>query len=48
MKAPVRLISRLKNQRELTKTADFGGENLGGSDRVGRTMGWEVVELAST
>jgi hypothetical protein len=48
MKAPVRLISRLKNQSELTKTADFGGENLGGSDGAGWKMGWELVELAST
>ena len=38
---------RLKNHSELTKTADVEGVNLGGSDGVGRTMGWEVVELAS-
>ena len=34
-RAPVKLIRRLKNQSELTKTADFGAENLGGSDGVG-------------
>jgi hypothetical protein len=32
-------MSRLKSQKELTKTADVGGENLGGSDG----LGWEVV-----
>jgi hypothetical protein len=46
MRAPVRLITRLKNQSELTKTAYFGGENLGGSDGVG-TVGSVVVLLAS-
>jgi hypothetical protein len=35
MRAPVRLISKLKNQRELIKTADFGGESFGGPDKVG-------------
>jgi hypothetical protein len=34
-KAPVRLIERLRNQSALTTTADFGGENGGGSDEVG-------------
>lgn len=46
-RAPVTLIERLKNHNELTKIASFGGENGGGSDGVGMTMGWEVVELAS-
>jgi hypothetical protein len=47
MRAPVRLISRLKNQSELTKIADFGGENSGGSDGVGRVVGWELLVPAS-
>ena len=46
-RAPVRLMTRLKNQSELTKTADVGGENLGGSDGVGWTMGWELLVPAS-
>jgi hypothetical protein len=46
-RAPVRLIERLRNQSALTTTADFSGENGGGSDGVGRTMGWELVVLAS-
>jgi hypothetical protein len=29
-KAQLRLITRLKNQREFTQTADLGGENEGG------------------
>jgi hypothetical protein len=40
-------MTRLKNQSELTKTADFGGENSGESDRMGMTAGWELVELAT-
>jgi len=28
--APIRLISRAKDQSELTQTAYFGGENAGG------------------
>ena len=46
-RAPVRLMTRLKNQSELTKIAGFGGENLGGSDGTGRMTGWELEELAS-
>ena len=42
----MRLMMRLKNQSELTKTADVRGENLGGSDGVGLT-GWELVVPAS-
>jgi hypothetical protein len=45
-RAPVRLISRLKNQRELTKTAEFEGEKLYGPDE-GLAMGWEAVKMAS-
>ena len=45
-RAPVRLISRLKNQREITKTADLEGEKLDGSGE-GLAMGWEVVKMAS-
>ena len=46
-RAPVRLMIRLRNHSELTKIADFGGKNLGGSDGTGRIMGRELVELAS-
>lgn len=45
-RAPVRPISRLINQRELTKTADFKGEKIDGPDE-GLGTGWEVVKLAS-
>jgi hypothetical protein len=44
----MRLVTRLKDQSVLTQTAYLGGENLGGSADVGRTMGREVVELART
>ena len=42
-RAPVRLMTRLKNQREFTMTADVGGENLGGLDGAERVVSWELV-----
>jgi hypothetical protein len=35
-RAHVRLMTKLRNQSELTQTADFGGENGGGSAGVAR------------
>jgi hypothetical protein len=40
--APVRLISKLKNQSEFTQMACLGGENAGGS---GVAKGFEVEIL---
>ena len=45
-RAHVILMTRLKNQSELTQTADAGGENAGGSGRVVGRMICDPLELA--
>ena len=43
--AHVRLMSRLRNQSELTHTAEAGGENgVDGLGSVGGIMTWEPFE----
>ena len=45
-RAHVRLMTKLKNQSELTQTADAGGENGGGSGSVVGTVICDPLELA--
>ena len=45
-KAHVILITKLKNQRVLTQTADGGGENAGGTGNVVGMVSCEPFELA--
>ena len=44
-RAHVRLMTKLRNQSELTHTAEVGGENVDGSESEGGMTIWEPLRI---